>query len=162
MVLFSLMEPPGAAPESPIDVDATPSLFLIQLGLFVVLTLVLKPVLFDPMLKLFEEREKRIDGAKVQARHIDEKSATALTEYESAMAKARAAANAERDKLRAEGAKAEAEILAKVRATAAQTIDAGKKRTQEEAGRVRATLRADAAALARDLASKVLGREVEG
>ena len=39
-------------------------------------------MLFDPMLKLFEEREKRIDGAKVQARHIDEKSAGALTKYE--------------------------------------------------------------------------------
>jgi F-type H+-transporting ATPase subunit b len=162
MVLFSLMEASGSAPESPIDVDATPSLFLIQLALFVGLTLVLKPVLFDPMLKLFEEREKRIDGAKVQARHIDEKSATALAEYEAAMAKARAAANAEREKLRAEGAKAENEILAKVRATTAATVETGKKRTQEEAARVRASLQTETSALARELASKVLGREVQG
>src|ERR1700693_2111638 len=73
-----------------VDVDLT---FVVQLVLFVGLTLILKPVLFDPMLKLFEEREKRIEGAKLQARHIDEKSASALTKYESEMATARAGAN---------------------------------------------------------------------
>ena len=61
----------GAPQAINVDVDWT---FLVQLGLIVALMLVLKPLLFDPMLKLFEEREKRIEGAKVQARHIDDKS----------------------------------------------------------------------------------------
>jgi len=85
----------AAAPQAiSVDFDAT---FLVQFVLFAGLTLVLKPLLFDPMLKLFEERERRIDGAKMQARKIDEKSASALTKYETEMAKARATANAERD-----------------------------------------------------------------
>ena len=93
----------AAAPQSiSFDFDAT---FLVQLVLIAGLTLVLKPLLFDPMLKLFEERERRIDGAKMQARHIDEKSASALAKYESEMAKARASANAEREKIRAEAVK---------------------------------------------------------
>ena len=74
----------AAAPQAiSVDFDAT---FLVQLVLFTGLTLVLKPLLFDPMLKLFEERERRIDGAKLQARKIDEKSATALAKYETEMA----------------------------------------------------------------------------
>ena len=149
----------SAAPQAiSVDFDAT---FLVQLGLFVGLTLLLKPVLFDPMLKLFEERERRIDGAKVQARHIDEKSATALARYEAEMAKARAAANAERDRVRAEGLKREQEILGSVRAATAKAVDDGKRAAHAEADRARARLKAEAAVLARDLAARVLGREVQ-
>ncbi len=141
-----------------VDVDLT---FVVQLVLFVGLTLILKPVLFDPMLKLFEEREKRIDGAKVQARRIDEKSATALAKYEGEMAKARAAAAAEREKIRGEALRREQEILAGVRATAGKVLDDGKRAAQAEAQRARAALKADATAIAREVASRVLGREVQ-
>jgi F-type H+-transporting ATPase subunit b len=158
-----LFAPPGvllaAAPEAiNVDVDLT---FAVQLVLFVGLTLVLKPVLFDPMLKLFEEREKRIEGAKVQARRIDEKSATALAQYEAEMAKARAGANAEREKIRTAALKREQEILGTVRAATAKALDDGKRAAHAEAERARASLRTDAAAMARDLASRVLGREVQ-
>jgi F-type H+-transporting ATPase subunit b len=164
MVLASLTEAAAAAhvsaPEA-VDVDVNLT-FLVQVGLFVVLMLVLKPVLFDPMLKLFEEREKRIEGAKVQARRLDEKSGVALSEYEKAMAKARGEANAERDRVRAEGLKKEAEILSQVRTETAKLLEDGKKRAQEQAATVRSRLRGDAAQLASNVASRVLGREVQG
>ncbi len=148
-----------AAPQAiSVDFDAT---FLVQLALFVALTLFLKPMLFDPMLKLFEEREKRTDGAKLQARRIDEKSGEALTEYETAMAKARAAAATERDKVRAEGVKREQEILASVRASVAKVIDDGKRTAHAEAERARASLESGKGALAQELAGRVLGREVQ-
>jgi|ERR1019366_84258 F-type H+-transporting ATPase subunit b len=149
----------AAAPQAiSVDFDAT---FLVQFVLFAALTLVLKPLLFDPMLKLFEERERRIDGAKMQARKIDERSASALAKYETEMAKARATANAEREKIRAEAVRKEQEILGTVRAAAAQTLEDGKKSALAEAERVRATLKAQSGALARDLAGRVLGREVQ-
>jgi F-type H+-transporting ATPase subunit b len=149
----------AAAPQAiSVDFDAT---FLVQLVLFVGLTLVLKPVLFDPMLKLFEERERRTDGAKAQARKIDEKSATALAHYDSEMAKARTSANAERERIRAEALKREQEVLTAVRAATAKTIDDGKRAAYAEADRVRAALKGEASTLARDLASRVLGREVQ-
>jgi F-type H+-transporting ATPase subunit b len=149
----------AAAPRAiTVDLDLT---FLVQLVLFVGLTIVLKPVLFDPMLALFEEREKRIDGAKVQARRIDEKSATALAKYEAEMAKARAAAHAEREKIRAAALEREQQILAEVRAATAKVIEDGKRAAQAEAQRVRAALSSEASAIARELASRVLGREVQ-
>jgi F-type H+-transporting ATPase subunit b len=152
----------GMGTQEAVNVDFHPYLVVFQIGLFVVLMLVLKPVLFDPMMKLFEEREKRIDGAKAAARKIDEKSASALSTYEAEMAKARATANAERDKLRAEGMKMENEILAKVRAATATALEEGKKKAHDEAAKVRATLQSESPVLAKDLASRVLGREVQG
>jgi F-type H+-transporting ATPase subunit b len=140
-----------------VDVDLT---FVVQLVLFVGLMLVLKPVLFDPMLRLFEERERRIEGAKLQARKIDEKSATALAKYESEMSIARAAGNVERDKIRAQGIAREQEILASVRATTAAVLDEGKHAAHAEAERVRLALKSQAIEMARDLASRVIGREV--
>ena len=141
-----------------VDFDAT---FLVQVVLFIALTVVLKPALFDPMLKLFEERERRTDGAKLQARKVDEKSGTALAKYEAEMAKARAAANAERDRIRGDGVKREQDILASVRAATATAIEEGKRAAHGEADRARAALKADSTALARDLAGRVLGREVQ-
>jgi F-type H+-transporting ATPase subunit b len=155
MLLASL----GVAPQAiTVDVDLT---FVVQTVLFIALTLILKPVLFDPMLKLFEEREKRIDGAKLQARKIDEKSAGALSEYEAQMAKARATAGVERDKIRSEALKQEQEILGAVRASAAKVLDDGKRAAHAEAQKVRTALKTEATAMARELASRVLGREVQ-
>jgi F-type H+-transporting ATPase subunit b len=148
-----------AAPQAiNVDFDWT---FLVQVVLFVALTLFLKPVLFDPMLKLFEERERLTDGAKLQARKIDEKSASAATKYDAEMAKARNAAGAERDKIRAEAVKTEQEILGKVRDATTKVLEDGKKSALAEAERARAALKAEAGALARELAGRVLGREVQ-
>jgi F-type H+-transporting ATPase subunit b len=142
-----------------VDVDFDASI-LVQVAFFVFLLVVLKPLLFDPMLKLFEEREKRIEGARKQARQTDEASAEALGKYEAAMTKARADANSERDKLRAEGVRTEATILGKVRAATAKTLEEGRGRMRGEVDTARAQLRQEVATLAQDLAGRVLGREV--
>jgi F-type H+-transporting ATPase subunit b len=149
----------AAAPQAiNVDFDAT---FLVQLVLFVALTLVLKPLLFDPMLKLFERRERLIDGVKAEARHIDHKSVSALSKYEAEMAAARAAGNAERDKVRADGIQREAEILAVVRESIARVADEGRREAQAEARRAREGLGAEATQIAQDLAARVLGRQVK-
>jgi len=140
-----------------VDFDAT---VVVQVVLLVVLTLALKPLLFDPILKLFEERENRIEGVKAAARQIDEKSGTALATYEAAMAKARVAANAERDAQRALGLKSEQEILAKAREETARVIDEGKRAVQAAAANARVTLKADAATLIQEVAASAIGREV--
>src|ERR1700691_2998396 len=96
LVTDSMMAASGGGVVVDLDITVIGRAFL-----FLVLLVVLKPLLFEPMLKLFEEREKRIEGAKLQARKMDEASAGALTKYEAEMQRARAVGNAERDKLRA-------------------------------------------------------------
>jgi F-type H+-transporting ATPase subunit b len=140
-----------------VDFDAT---ILVQIALIVVLLVFLKPLLFDPLMKLFEEREKKIDGAKLQARRMDEKSANALGEYEEAMAKARASAGGERERLKAEGTAHEAEILEAVRKKTEKSMEEGRRKIEVDLAAARAELKRDADALARDVATRILGREV--
>jgi F-type H+-transporting ATPase subunit b len=140
-----------------VDLDAS---FVVQIALFVVLMLVLKPLLFDPMMRLFEEREERIDRTIEKARKTDEASAKALAKYEAILAKAREAGSAERDQIRAQGAKKEAEVTAAVRSQTAATVEQGRAAIANEAKEARAKLQAEAAGLGRAIASRVLGREV--
>ena len=144
---------------SAVNVDLDASL-LVQLGLFVVLLVILKPLLFDPMMKLFEEREKRIEGTRREATKEDERSAKALAKYEAILAKAREAGGAERDAIRGKGAKEEAELMAGVRKETTATLEQGRKAITDEVTTAREQLKKDAAALAREIATRVLGREV--
>jgi F-type H+-transporting ATPase subunit b len=140
-----------------VDLDAS---LLVQIALFVVLLVVLKPLLFEPMLKLFEEREKRIEGTRREASKEDERSAKALAKYEAVLAKAREAGATERDAIRAEGLRKEAETMARVRSIAATTIEQGRAALASESKKTRSQLAADASVLGRTIASRVLGREV--
>ena len=142
-----------------LDIDATA---FVQVGLFVVLFLILKPTLFDPMLKLFEVRERRIEGNIAKARKIDGQSAKAKGEYDEALAKARAAGTLEREKIKNEGLRHEAELLAKVRAETTATAEEARKKAEEDLATARAQLGIAASALAGQLATTVLGREVRG
>ena len=145
--------------EGGVTVDLDLSLF-VQLGFFLVLLFVLKPTLFDPMMKLFEEREKRIDGTRHQATKEDERSAKALAKYEGILAKARDAGAAERDAIRAEGMKREAAMMSVVRQEVAVTLERGRADIAQEAKTAREQLHVEARALGRQAASRVLGREV--
>ena len=114
----------------------------------------------DAWMRLFEEREERIDRTIEKARKTDEASAKALAKYEAILGKAREAGSAERDQIRAQGAKKEAEVTAAVRAQTAATLEAGRAAIANEAKEARAKLQAEAAGLGRTIASRVLGREV--
>lgn len=149
----------NAAAEGAVTVDADLSLF-VQLGFFVVLLLILKPTLFDPMMKLFEAREARIEGTRNRATKTDIKSAKAKAKADAIVAKGREAGTAEREALRAEGLKREAELMQLVRAATTQTLEEGRSATGAGADAARKQLKVDALALGRDMASRVLGREV--
>jgi F-type H+-transporting ATPase subunit b len=160
MAIALLTDSMNAAPGGGVVVDLDITI-VGQIVFILFLLVILKPLLFDPMLKLFEEREKRIEGARLQARKMDEASAGALTKYDAEMQRARASGNVERDKLRAQGTKEETEILGKVRESTSKTLEEGRSRLAEEAKQVRRALQADSAAIGRQLAARILGSEVE-
>jgi F-type H+-transporting ATPase subunit b len=140
-----------------IDFDLT---FLGQMVVFAALILLLRPLLFEPVLKLFEEREKRTDGAKADARAMQEKAGELLRKYEGELEKVHRVAAEERDRVRAETAKVEAEQMNEARALATKIVDEGRERLQEEIHSIRFELGRDSERLARDIAARVLGREV--
>jgi len=98
---------------SPIlDVDAT---IFIYLGVFFLLFFLLRALVFRPAMAVFDEREVAIDGAKAEARDLERAAEEKLAAFESEMAKVRAEALTERDRLRAEGTQLERTLTEKVR-----------------------------------------------
>jgi F-type H+-transporting ATPase subunit b len=140
-----------------VDFDLT---FLAQFLLFAMFIVVIKPLLFDPLLRVFEERERRTEGAKKAARKMDEKAGELLTRYEAELDKVRREASQERERLRADTAKIEAQIMNEARAETARILDSGKARIAAEVAELRSELERSQPALAAEVASKILGREV--
>ena len=141
-----------------VDFDIT---FAAQFVLFATFLYVLKPILFDPLLRLFEEREARTDLARAQARALDAKAGELMAKYESELERVRQEAATEREALRAETAKLEAKILADARNDAASILEQGKAKLEAEVKALRAELKAGQPALSAQIASRILGREVQ-
>jgi len=141
----------------PLDFDKT---VIYQMILFLGLMLILKPLVFDPALKIFAIREERTEGAKADARRLQEKAGQLLREYEAELARVQQVAAEERQKLRNETARLEAQILDEARAVSARMIEEGRRRIADEVNKIRFDLGRQSERMAQDIASKVLGREV--
>lgn len=134
--------------------------FLAQFVLFGVFVTFLKPLLFDPLLKVFEERERRTEGAKAEAREMDAEAGELLQRYEGELANVRRQAGLERERLRADAARLEAKIMEEARAETAKILDEGKARITAEVADLRKHLEAAKPELARQIAARILDREV--
>ncbi len=140
-----------------IDFDLT---FIAQMVIFAALIAIMKPLLLDPVLGLFEEREKRTDGAKAAAREMQKKAGELLRTYEHELAKVHLVAAEERDRIRAETARLEADQMQEARRIASKIVDDGRERIAEETHAIRFELGRSSERLAMEIATRVLGREV--
>jgi F-type H+-transporting ATPase subunit b len=129
-----------------VDFDAT---FIAQFILFTAFILVLRPLLFDPLLKVFAERTRRTKGARDKAAELDAK-----------LDKVRVEANSEREKLRREAKEIEAKIMAEARTDVNRILENGKARIAAEVEQMKKDLAEAQPAHAAEIASRVLGREV--
>lgn len=141
----------------PLDIDLT---FTLQMLLFAVLIVVLKPLLFDPALKIFEERERRTDGAREEAREMQERAGELLEKYEAELAKVGRTAAEERDKMRAETTRLENEIINQAREATAKILADGRSQIADQVTKIKADLDRESERLAHQLAARALGREV--
>lgn len=139
------------------DFDLT---FVLQMLFFAALIVVLKPLLFEPVLRVFEEREKRTDGARQNARQMQEEAGALLSRYEQELAKVHEVARQERDRARADTARAEAELLAQARDSANRIVEEGRLRIERERRQIQFGLGQESERLARSVAEVVLGRSL--
>ena len=153
-VLFTALLSEGSI----IDLDGT---IWIQLGLFAVAFFVFRPLIFRPMVALFEAREKAIEGSKLEALRLQDEASAESEEFDVEMRRLRLQAGDERDRLRAEGKRLERTVLDRVREeTDKQLADADAK-LKTEAAKLRAEIDQSVPALAKQIASKMLNREVQ-
>jgi F-type H+-transporting ATPase subunit b len=149
----------GAAMSGGISIDFDKT-FVLQMGIFALLIVVLKPLLFDPILRVFEEREKRTEGARAEARSMQEEAGQLLRRYESELERVHRVAAEERDHLRAETTKLEAQILRDARVVSTRIVDEGRKKVETEVSAIRFDLGRQTEQISRQVAARVLGREV--
>lgn len=142
-----------------VTVDFDKSVFL-QMVLFAGLILVLKPLLFDPMLALFAAREAGTLGARAEARQMQEEAADILSRYEAKLGEAQASAQALREQSRRETSVLEAQILQEGRSAADKILSEGQARIEAELSVLESELKASSPALVRQIGARILGREL--
>jgi len=140
-----------------VDIDVS---FVAQFVMFAGFVVLMKPLVFDPLIRVFEERERRTTGAIAEARKLDERAIELKNDLEERLDGVRQEARVHRDKLRTQAIKLEAEMLAEARVVANRLVEQGKTKVAGEIERIATELESQRQGLAADIASRVLGREV--
>lgn len=128
----------------------------IQIFIFVVALLWLSKSLFEPIIRLFEERDRRISGAKSESEQLltkaQEKSDQFDREYNKAKEKAREflahiKANNERD---------QSDKLALCKASVLEKLKASERDLEEQSKKAHTRLDADAQVIAQDIVNRLV------
>lgn len=142
-----------------VDLDGT---VFVQLAMFFVAFAVLYVLVFKPMVALLDAREQAIDGAREEAKQLENEVQGKQASFEAELRRVRDSSSDERDRLRAEGQELERRLLERVRTETTSLVAEAKVRLEKEARVARSELDAQRTELAREIASRVLGREVQG
>src|ERR1044072_8913744 len=103
-----------------LDFDNT---LVVQIFIFVLLMFLLEPLLFAPVLRVFALREERTEGAKAQARELDEQAGQLFSRSQRELERVNRVGGEERDRMRTETAKLEAAILNEARQATARVVE---------------------------------------
>jgi len=131
-----------------------------QIILFIVLGLILNKILFQPYLRLLEERERRIIGAEHDSADLEHEGARLRAQYEEKIAQAQTAAYAAKDAILQEARQQREKILGQARAEAASKLEQARREIALALEKEKALAAAETATVAGEMVSKVLGRKV--
>jgi len=142
---------------SPIDLDGS---FFVQLAIFFVAFLILKGLVFGPVLRLFDARSQAMEGSKETAAKMSEQAEQTREDFETKLREVRQKANEERDKRRGEAQALARQLTDKARRDNSAHLSGARARLDMEARDARTKAQAEVPALARQIAEKLLGRSV--
>jgi F-type H+-transporting ATPase subunit b len=134
---------------------------IIQLIIVLSLMVILTQILFNPFLRVLQERRNRIEGAEKRAKDLQQQAEELIERYREAIAAGQAQGAGIRDEIRKTSLTEETEILQKAMEQANQLIQEVKTRIAEEARAARTDLRLQAHNLSREITEKILGRSVQ-
>ncbi|MCS6913390.1 MAG: hypothetical protein RMK29_02475 [Myxococcales bacterium] len=139
-----------------IDIDGT---VFVQFGLFALLYLALRYLLFQPYLEMRQARSAGIDGERRRAEEMEAMAREMEQDCEGRLARARARAEEMRQRLRAEGQAQEREMLSEARAAATHRLLEARRKIAAELQAAQQQIQAQAQMLARQMVARILGRE---
>lgn len=143
--------------ESPIDIDGS---FFVQMGVFFAAFLILRSLVFKPVMGLIDVRAEAMEGARAKASEMEREADKSREHLESELRRVRQQGSEQRDRLRTEAQQLAHELTERARQENAATLSSATARLSLEAKDVRAKAQAQAPALARQIAERLLGRSV--
>lgn len=157
LMSLTLLAAGAHQPPPLLDIDWTA---LVQLGVFLVLLVVLRLLVFGPYLRARREQTARVDGFQDEARGLHRQLDQRLADYESRLADVRREASTQSARFRAaQEAKAQTR-LAHARAEAEDQIVKARRELATRVPAASLALRMRADELARVIATKALGRQL--
>ena len=137
-----------------------PDLSVVWVIVFVLLlTFVLNRLLFKPLLRVMEERQRAITSARELAERSAHEARRAAAEFDRKTGEARAELYRQMDEMRRTALDERAAIMDRTRAEAESEIVAASAKLQAEAEEARRRLSTDAEALGAAVAERILGRK---
>ena len=155
-LIFLLSAAPTSHEPQLIDFDQT---VFIQLGIFLLLSLALWRLLWQPYLRVRGERVTRVEGYRHDAARMDADAAQRLNKAEVALTAVRRQGAGERAAARAEAQLREQGVLAEANAEAQKTLAAARVRLDASLAAERGKLDAETRQVAAAAARRILGRE---
>jgi F-type H+-transporting ATPase subunit b len=130
--------------------------------LFLLFVFVMNRLLFKPIGHVLDERERKTEGARHEARASVRVYQGKVAEYEFSIRHARAETYRLLQQAREKAMAERGRLLDEARQAAGQDIQAARSDLERQAMAARATLERDARQIAADISRKVLGRPVLG
>ena len=137
-----------------------PFLMIGIVAIIFVLSKLLNRVVFEPLVKVLEERENRIDGARNRAADLARDADALLQRYETAVREARARAGHDRRGRIDEARRGYQAAIQAARESADAEIGRARSEVSTAVNAARTLLEQDAQGLARELAERLLGRSL--
>lgn len=133
---------------------------VIQTIFFVATLLVLKNVMFPPVLKVILERKRRMEEAHRELKQLEDEGFTMEQEYEDKIRDARWQAQELHSQARKEAADAEHEVLEAARKESAQKLYENTASLNKQRDEILEQFDQDSEEMAREIASKLLDRTI--
>ncbi|MEW6736299.1 MAG: ATP synthase F0 subunit B [Acidobacteriota bacterium] len=134
----------------------------IVLIIFATLIFLLNALIFKPVLKVLDERERLTGGALAEAKHALHDYERRLASYEERIRAARAESYHLLETQRTAALSERSRLLEEVKAQAAETVEGKKREISAVANQARQQLEVDARAIAQSIARNILKRPLGG
>ncbi len=131
-----------------------------QIVLFVVLWLILNKLLFQPYLRLLEERERKTTGAQHDSVDLEHEGARLKAQFDEKMAQGQAAGYAAKEAINQDARQQREKILGQARDEAGRSLEQVRQQVAAAMEQEKRLVAAEVSVVAADMVNKVLGRRV--
>ena len=141
-----------------VSIDST---IWFQMANFLILMFVLNVVLFKPILRVIERREKHLQGLDEEVKSLDQSVEEKMANYEEKLRQARLEAMSEKNEIQQKASGEGKSKMDEARNEILQIFDDFKQKLDKEISSARKILKSQAEKISVEISEKVLGRSIQ-